>query len=71
MDTNQLEDEIMLHLTEYFGQAIVGNRAKVQVLHEIGAILVARKMFGTNGDSPHAQINRALDNHIEKYPIKF
>ena len=66
----QLENEIMFNLTELFGVAIVGSRSKIQVLHEIAGILVARKMFGTNGDSPHANLNRALDTYIEKYPIK-
>ena len=67
---DQKENELMTLLTELYGSAIVGSRAKVQVLHEIGAILVARKMFGTNGDSVHAKLNVALDDFISKYPIK-
>ncbi len=69
-ELEQKENELMMLLTELYGAAIVGSRAKVQVIHEIGAILVARKMFGANGDSPHAKINRALDNFISQYPIK-
>jgi hypothetical protein len=66
----QKEMELMAMLTELYGSAIVGSRSGEQVLHEIGAILIARKMFGNNGDSVHAQINRALDDYIKKYPVK-
>lgn len=63
-------ENIMCSLTVLFGTGIVGSRSAKQVIHEIGGILVARKMFGNNGDSPHANLNRALDLYIEKYPIK-
>ena len=70
MKETKLEQEVITSLTHLFGTAVFNGRNSKHILHEIGAILIARKMFGHQGNSPHAQINRALDSHNEEYPVK-
>ena len=65
-----LESELIIALTKVYGEVVVNSISKAQLLHEIGAMLVSRKWFGNNGDSPNAKLNLALDNFNKVYPIK-
>ena len=65
-----LESELIIALTKVYGKVVVNSIPKAQLLHEIGGMLVSRKWFGDNGDSPNAKLNLALDNFNKVYPIK-